>query len=62
MYVDTNDVRDQLFEELKDEACYDEAVHHVEEAVVEVHETELESQTQSQGPGHSARRVELLAK
>ena len=66
MYMDTVKVKEQVFEDLKGDACYDEVANHVEEGVEtqaqSQAETELESQSQSQGPGHSARRVELLAR
>ena len=66
IYMYTVALKEQVFEDLKGDSCYDEVANHVEEGVEtqaqSQAETELESQSQSQGPGHSARRVELLAK
>ena len=62
-YFLSEKIEGQLFDDLKEDACYDEAVHHVEEDVVEeVPETKLESKTQSQGQGHSSRRAQILVK
>ena len=64
MYMDMVALKEQVYEDLKGDSCYDELANHVEEGVEtqaqSQAETELESQSQSQGLGHSARRVQLL--
>ena len=62
IYPNTNELKEQLFIDLKDDKCYEEVVHDVEKDVFEVPDIELESQNQSQGLGHSSRRAQLLAK
>ena len=64
LYAETDEVKQKIFDDLKNYAFFSDVVHDMEEYVDEiVPETEPESQTQSQGHlGHTSRRVQLLVR
>ena len=55
LFVETDKVEENIFADLKDYICFDDAIHDMEEDVNEIFpETQHESQTQSLGHlGHS---------